>query len=328
MKKVLALLLLLVCPFIGFANCEKNDSGKDTPEPGKEDPVTVLSSTIPLADPFILYHDGLYYLYGTHVGNGFDVYFSKDLEHWERASALALSHTDSYGSSQYWAPEVYYVEKEKKFYIYYSTEEHVCVATSDSPLGPFKQDEKKPIREEKGIDTSVFFDDDGKAYLYFVRFTDGNVIWCAELEDNLKDIKEETLVQCIVAEDPWEVIYPKVVEGPSILKQDGVYYLMYSANHFRSQDYAAGYATSNSPFGPWKKYEKNPVLHRYEGLFGVGHGAPFCDKDGKMRYVFHAHNSETQVSPRNTYIVDMSLKGGAISMGGNLIRPMIVNKLP
>ncbi len=118
--------------------------------------------------------------------------------------------------------------------MFYSVEEHVCVATSDSPLGPFVQDEKKPIREEKGIDTSVFFDEDGKAYLYFVRFTNGNVIWCAELKDNLKEIKEETLTQCVEATEPWELVFGKVVEGPSIVKQGGLYYMFYSANDFRS----------------------------------------------------------------------------------------------
>ena len=162
----------------------------------EEKPVTVLSKTVPLADPYILVHDSLYYIYGTNVGTGFDVYYSKDLEYWERASALSLSHENSYRESMFWAPEVYYVEKDKKFYMFYSTEEHICVATADSPLGPFKQDEHKPIREEKSIDTSVFFDEDGKAYLYFVRFNDGNVIWCAELKENLKEIKEETLTQC------------------------------------------------------------------------------------------------------------------------------------
>lgn len=93
-------------------------------------------------------------------------------------------------------------------------------ATADSPLGPFKQDEHKPIREEKSIDTSVFFDEDGKAYLYFVRFNDGNVIWCAELKENLKEIKEETLTQCFKAEEPWELVLPKVVEGPSVFKSE------------------------------------------------------------------------------------------------------------
>ena len=80
--------------------------------------------------------------------------------------------------------------------------------------------------------------------------------------------------------------------------------------------------------GPWKKYEENPVLHKYGGLYGVGHGAPFYDKEGKMRYVFHAHKSREEVHPRNSFIVDMSVKEGIISAGGNLVRPMVVDKLP
>ena len=209
--------------------------------------------------------------------------------------------------------------------MFYSVEEHVCVATSDSPLGPFVQDEKKPIREEKGIDTSVFFDEDGKAYLYFVRFTNGNVIWCAELKDNLKEIKEETLTQCVEATEPWELVFGKVAEGPSIVKQGGLYYMFYSANDFRSQDYAVGYATSDSPFGPWRKSEKNPLLHKVEELVGTGHGAPFLDKAGRYRYIFHAHKSQTEVNQRNSYIIDMSLTGkDRVSIGGGLIRPEVV----
>lgn len=202
---------------------------------GKE----TVSDVLPIADPYILFYNDTYYAYGTSRADGFEVYSSKDLKSWERSSRLALSKEDSYGDKWFWAPEVYYVEKEQEVLYVLSVEEHVCVATSDSPLGPFVQDEKKPIREEKGIDTSVFFDEDGKAYLYFVRFTNGNVIWCAELKDNLKEIKEETLTQCIEAVEPWEMVFGKVAEGPSILKRDGLYYLLYSANDFRSQDYAS-----------------------------------------------------------------------------------------
>jgi beta-xylosidase len=274
--------------------------------------------TVPSADPYVMVHDSTYYLYGTNIGNGFDVYYSNDLIHWKR-SAAALTCADSYGDHYFWAPEVYYVESKKKFYMFYSSEEHICVVTSDNPLGPFKQEVKKPIRQEKGIDTSVFFDDDGKAYLYFVRFTDGNVIWCAELNDDLQSIKEETLTQCVKAEEPWEMILPKVVEGPSVIKKDGIYYLLYSANGYTSQDYAVGYAMSTSPMGPWKKYEGNPVLHRKDGLYGVGHGAPFVDLQGNMRYVFHAHKSEDKVHPRSSYITDISIRDGKISFDGNVI---------
>ena len=276
-------------------------------------------------NPVTRFYNDTYYAYGTSRADGFEVYSSKDMKSWERSPRLALNKEDSYGDKWFWAPEVYYVEEDKKFYMFYSVEEHVCVATSDSPLGPFVQDEKKPIREEKGIDTSVFFDEDGKAYLYFVRFTNGNVIWCAELKDNLKEIKEETLTQCVEATEPWELVFGKVVEGPSIVKQGGLYYMFYSSNDFRSQDYAVGYATSDSPFGPWRKSEKNPLLHKVEELVGTGHGAPFLDRSGGYRYIFHAHKSRTEVNQRNSYIIDMSLAGKErVSIGGGLIRPEVV----
>ena len=42
----------------------------------------------------------------------------------------------------------------------------------------------------------------------------------AELKENLKEIKEETLTQCFKAEEPWELVLPTVVEGPSVFKQN------------------------------------------------------------------------------------------------------------
>lgn len=55
------------------------------------------------------------------------------MKSWERSPRLALNKEDSYGDKWFWAPEVYYVEEDKQFYMFYSVEEHVCVATSDSP---------------------------------------------------------------------------------------------------------------------------------------------------------------------------------------------------
>lgn len=152
------------------------------------------------------------------------------------------------------------------------------MATADVPQGPFRQEVKQPIWGEKSIDTSLFIDDDGTPYLYFVRFTDGNVIWVAEMNDDLTGIKQETLTECIKAEEPWELSQDKpakVAEGPSVLKKNGIYYLIYSANHFESKNYGVGYATSDSPMGPWTKYVGNPILQRVDELMGTGHGVPF-----------------------------------------------------
>src|SRR5690554_4336911 len=99
--------------------------------------------------------------------------------------------------------------------MFYSADEHINVATATSPAGPFVQEVKSPIvSDEKGIDTSLFIDDDGTPYLYYVRFTDGNVIWVAEMNDDLLSIKTETLTRCITASEPWERVQAKVAEGP------------------------------------------------------------------------------------------------------------------
>src|SRR5690606_6596776 len=61
-------------------------------------------------------------------------------------------------------------------------------------------------------------------------------------------------------------------EGPFMLKHKGVYYLMYSANFYRTRDYSVGYAVSNNPLGPLVKYEHNPVLFSpSEEISGPGH---------------------------------------------------------
>ena len=57
-------------------------------------------------------------------------------------------------------------------------------------------------------------------------FTDGNVIWVAEMNDDLTGIKQETLTECIKVGEPWELYartsllrWPKVLQ---FLKKEGV----------------------------------------------------------------------------------------------------------
>lgn len=300
--------------------------------PAKEDainPDIIAEYKLPIADPYALYWKGKYYAYGTRV-NGFEVYVSEDLKQWRRNEIKALSPENSWGTRWFWAPEVYYVKSKNLFYMFYSVDEHICVATSTSPEGPFLQSDKKPlIADEKGIDTSLFIDDDGTPYLYYVRFTDGNVIWVAEMNDDLKSIKKETLTKCISVTADWEKKQAKVAEGPSVLKKGDTYYLIYSANHYESKDYAVGYATSKSPKGPWIKYSGNPILRRDKeaakslGLVGTGHGAPFMCADGSYKYIFHAHASETSIGPRTSYISNFNISDeGVISITGETIAPV------
>src|SRR5690606_30035258 len=157
--------------------------------------------------------------------DGIEVYVSDDLKTWKKQDKLALHKNDSWGDKWFWAPEVYYIPEKKKFFMYYSADEHICVATSDQPAGPFRQEEKQPMLSgEKSIDNTMFQDkDNGKAYLYFDRFNDGLNIWVAELEPDLKSIKKETLKPCIHVSQKWEEVWPRVNEGPFVMKHNNKY---------------------------------------------------------------------------------------------------------
>ena len=280
---------------------------------------------IPFADPFILYEDGLYYLYGTGSDEGIPVVVSKDLRIWSwpegETMFFALHKDDSFGDRMFWAPEVYKVDG--RYVMYYSSEEHICAAESDSPLGPFRQKSQRPIRRHKGIDNHLFIDNDGTPYIYWVHLNDGNEIWVARLNEDLATIVEGTERFCIGMSQDWEKVWPSVNEGPSVIERNGVYYMTYSANSYESPAYGVGVATASSPEGPWTKYEGNPVLQFYNSLEGVGHHALFKDAKGKDRIVFHSHNSPGQINPRIIHIGKVRIKKGKVVISDEFITPQM-----
>jgi beta-xylosidase len=283
------------------------------------------ASELPLADPFILVENGTYYAYGTHSEDGIEVYTSKDLKTWQ-LHGLALNKVNTTETRWYWAPEVYKIGNE--YYMYYSANEHLYAAKATSPFGPFKQiggRMMKPVLGDEGcIDSSVFFDTDGSAWLFFVRFNDGNNIWVCRLANDHVTPIASTLRKCINVTQPWENKLGRVCEGPNVIKHKGTYYLTYSGNDFRSQDYAVGYATAKSPQGPWTKYSGNPIVHNVENLVGCGHHSLFRDLKGHLRIVFHAHNSTTEVSPRLLYIGSMRFNHNVLEMTPSpVIRPVL-----
>lgn len=261
---------------------------------------TYLNPVAEGADPFILLAGGKYYLYSTNDANGYKCWVSDDLVNWE-FSGLGLSKDDVMGDRWFWAPEI--IEKDGKYYMVYSSEEHLGVAVADSPAGPFKQENKRWLSERNAIDGDFFRDDDGQVYLYYVRFDGGNVIYGTKMSEDLLSMDEENEVRLIEAEDEWETLDCLVTEGPFMVKHNGKYYLTYSANHFRCPGYAVGYAVSDNPLGPFRKYEGNPILSKTATVQGTGHHSFTKSKDGKnLICVYHTHHSLTQIHPRMTCV--------------------------
>ena len=131
------------------------------------------------ADPTIFVENGKYYMTGTLGAdsvNGFKMLVSTDLENWAPVNdgqPVLESGKSAFGTAGFWAPQVY--KDGGKYYLFYTADEQVAVAEAPVVTGPYVQDTVRPIDDsEKNIDPFVFKDDDGKYYLYHVRFNHGN----------------------------------------------------------------------------------------------------------------------------------------------------------
>lgn len=266
-------------------------------------PVLAASYTNPIkpltGDPGVLYHNGTYYLYATQTASpssGFKVFTSTDLVNWSD-DGWALRDEDSWGNKDFWAPEV--IERNGTFYMYYTVQERIAVAMSDSPLGPFKQRLQEPIAPTSlRIDPHVFQDDDGKCYLYYVAFNHGNEIWAAELNPDMTTIKEDTRQRMIAPSQEWEKHLGNINEAPFVVKHKGIYYLTYSGSHVASPHYGVGYATATHPLGPWTKYLYNPILKSTSYVHGPGHHCLTTSPDGQqMVIVYHVHYDVNTPNP-------------------------------
>lgn len=276
---------------------------------------------IDFADPTIVVANGKYYMTGTSSDEGFTMLESSDLKHWTPCgdSAFILHRgPDTYGDNCFWAPQV--LPYEGKYLLTYSAQGKMCIAESDQVSGPYKQRERRPISDcpEMNIDTYLFQDDDGKWYLYHARYMQqgdmgGNTIQVAEFDMASQRIIDSTLTLCVQVSEPWELTFDgekfgnKTCEGPTVIKRDGVYYLFYSGNDYQSIDYAVGYATAPTPYGPWTK-QPGPIISRNEtGENGSGHGDFFIGLDKKPYYVFHVHQNDTTIHPRTVRIVELKM---------------------
>jgi beta-xylosidase len=96
----------------------------------------------------------------------------------------------------------------------------------------------------------------------------------------------------------WETRDGHVTEGPWMIKHQNRYYLLYSGSGANTPDYAVGYATADSPLGPFVRAEHNPILQRGPGLFGPGHGCAIRDSAGQWWFVYHQKDTDRRAWDR------------------------------
>ena len=235
-----------------------------------------FSGVLGIGDPAVLFHEGKYYLYPTGDNRGYDVYVSADLVKWQKGTRVFQTIEPGV-----WAPDVFYDEKQGRFYLYYTVNGRIGVAAADRPDGIFK--DLGPLVEQ-AIDAHMFVDEDGRYYLYYVQYP-GFRIHVQPMASPVR--KKGDPVFLIQPADPWEKRQASITEAPWLLKHRGLYYLLYSAGGADTQDYAIGYATAKSPAGPFSKYPGNPIIQKGGNIFGPGHCSVIKAADGQLWMVYH-----------------------------------------
>jgi len=232
-----------------------------------------------LADPAVILYDGLYHLYGTgqvRGDGGYRVYTSRDLVHWTRGPVVFRIN-----QPHVWAPDVWRDPGTGRFYLYYTANKTVGVAEAAGPCGPFTNPRRLV---EAAIDAHLFRDDDGRLYLYYVKFP-GFRITVQQMADPATPAGNPKVILKPTSE--WETRAGRVTEGPWMIKRAGRYYLLYSGSGANTPDYAVGYATACGPMGPFTRAPHNPIVRRSEGVLGPGHGCAVRDAAGAWWHVYH-----------------------------------------
>ena len=272
------------------------------------------------ADPFILAHDGMYYLYCTG-GSRFTVRSTKYPNVWPSESKVILKLSDlGWAEEKGWAPEMY--EYNGKFYMIFSAEGYnglhaIGIAVCDTPDGEFKPLSSKPFfaPDYSVIDGSLFFDDDGRIYMYYSKDNSTNLVdgkktsqvYGVEVAADFSGILGEPVLISTPEQD-WEKQSGSVLwnEGPVVFKENGVYYLLYSANCYAVKNYSVGYATSDTPLARFVKPEKSRILRGNDTtVTGPGHCNILRSPDGSEMYmVYHVHTVPPDVKNGRSLAID------------------------
>lgn len=264
-------------------------------------------------DPYILRWCGRYYCYATDEA-GVKVSVSGDMVHWDyRGYAIAEKEYH-----HYWAPSVIYLNGV--FYMYYSNipleeqdchEEHLKLAVSENPLGPFVY--RKTFFEKFSIDSHPLVWN-GELYMFY------SVNDWAGLESKAAGtciLVDRMLTPEEFAGEPAPVVLPSLsqeiyeknrfgdgrdwytIEGACPVIHGDKCWMLYSANAFESVYYFVGTAVAgikeNLREMVWKKYPNDytwmPLLKKNRAVEGTGHNtvakAPNLFEDW---IVYHGRN--------------------------------------
>jgi xylan 1,4-beta-xylosidase len=279
-------------------------------------------------DPSVVQVGKDYYLVNSTFSYfpGIPVFHSRDLKNWKQIGNVIdrpsqMNFMGEKVTRGLFAPAISH--HNGTFYVTCTDIDHDgnFVVTAKNPAGPWSDPVRIP--QVRGIDPSLFFDDDNKAYIMYNSdapdhkplYPGHRTIRMYEMDPvNLKVLGQE---QQLVNGGVDLSKKPVWIEAPHILKRFGWYYL-YAAEGGTSVNHTEVVFRSKSVWGPYVAYENNPILtqkglpnDRKDPITSAGH-AQFVDgPDGKMYAIFLAvrpYEGDYYNTGRETFIAPVEWK--------------------
>lgn len=238
-------------------------------------PLTDLWDGREIGDPFLMRHDGRFYLYCSSHSHlpGIKCWVSDDMIHFDYQGFVC---TDERTIGAY-APEVAY--NAGKFWMVTSPRgsgHYLLVA--DSPLGPF---EVVSDNLGVGIDGSIFVDDDGRSWFY--RASQQGIRVHEMPNPGEIDVRSQVIDASYLGH--W-------TEGPQVIKRDGRYFLTDTGNHVCCRGYHVDYTVSHE--GADRGYRKLRdgllLLETRDEYHALGHSSTCVGPDMDTMYIVYHKN--------------------------------------
>lgn len=260
---------------------------------------------INIRDPFILTHEGKYYLYGTRATNtwireekpsyGFDTYVSEDMENWNGPISIFENYDEFWGEFQFWAPEVH--KYNGKFYLlatFASNNRHrgTAILECDSPCGTFKvhSDGAVTPSDWECLDGTLYVENETPYMIFCHEWTqikDGEICYIELSKDLKRAVSQPKTILKASDAKPWVVDHGEgnyVTDGPFLMKLEDDLICLWSS--FGKDGYVEAIARSdNGKIGGNWTIDKD-LLFEKDG----GHGMIFEDLLGNLSFTYHSPN--------------------------------------
>ncbi len=249
--------------------------------------------------------DGRYYLTGStgsdiwHFNDGVELWVSDNLKDWDYMGLVWTFEKDATWEKQWrfhrravralWAPEIHYVKGN--YFIALSMppgDRGLLKSATGKPEGPYVNALANDARWYTDIDSSLFEDEDGDAYLIY----GGG--WVARMKEDMSGLAEEPVKpvlldpdldpthhagNCPTKRDCQDIGH----EGAFMFKRNGLYYLT-AADSYQGR-YSSMVAVSDNIYGPYK--------WRHEAVPCGGGTSYLKDKDGQWWCTYFGNDTQS-----------------------------------